>query len=97
MNSNLQEREGLGRLVSTLEEIATQLQRLSESRTERDSPYMDPTEAARYLSLEDPEGKGRKLIMELGRQGKIPRSKVGKLVRYHKGDLDDWMRKGGTQ
>lgn len=70
---------------------AGNMETVSENRTDRDSPYMDAAEAASYLKIKE------KQLMELARRGQIPRAKVGRLVRFHRGDLDAWMKKGGTQ
>lgn len=90
MSQDLPPSADINKLVDALTGISSQLEQLFDNRTDQGSPYMDPDEAADYLKID------RKVLLELGRQGKIPRAKLGKSVRFHKEDLDAFMRNGGT-
>ena len=101
--SELQQNPQYERLCDALESLARGFHALSStlSQNQRElhnaSPYLTPIEAAQYLRIEDPKGKGRKRVMEWARTGQIPSSKVGKDVRFDRDQLDAWMKKGGSK
>ena len=48
-------------------------------------------EVARYLRVK------RSTVYEWAQTGKIPAAKVGRLWRFHREEIDTWVRNGGLQ
>jgi excisionase family DNA binding protein len=55
-----------------------------------DDPLFDMEEAARYLRMSKRWVKGQLA------EGTIPRTKLGRLVRFRKSDLDNWIASNTT-
>jgi len=52
---------------------------------------MTAAEVAEYLRVRPPS------VYEWAKGGKIPCAKVGRLWRFHREEIEAWVRKGGLQ
>ena len=59
---------------------------MSENAPKVDCPLLTTEEAAALLKI------GPATLQRLARAGKIPALKIGKLWRYRKSDLDEWLK-----
>ena len=48
-------------------------------------------EVAQYLRVK------RSSVYEWAQAGKIPAAKIGRLWRFHRGEIEAWVRRGGLQ
>lgn len=58
----------------------------TKARPSQDDPFFNIAEAAEYLNQSD------KWVRRNLEEGKLPKTKMGRLVRLRKSDLDAWAR-----
>jgi excisionase family DNA binding protein len=85
LNQNSEDSKN-GRKVNRTIPETLEAEAIAPARADEEDPIMTPAEAARYLRI------SVATLLRRSRSGEIPGFRVGKLWRYRKSQLDEWMR-----